>query len=40
MGPYTTIPNPFSLLEKGIDPNLKILAPGESFRTRVEIRVD
>ena len=38
--PYTTIPNPFSLREKGIDPNLKILAPGESFRTRVEIRVD
>jgi aldose 1-epimerase len=38
--PYTTIPNPFSLLEKGIEPNLEILAPGESFRTRMEIRVD
>lgn len=38
--PYTTIPDAFSLGEKGIDPNLKILAPGESFRTRVEIRVE
>lgn len=38
--PYTTVPDPFSLREKGIDPNLIILAPGESFRTRIEIRVD
>jgi aldose 1-epimerase len=40
MEPYTTVPNPFGLLEKGIDAHLKILAPGESFRTRIEIRVD
>jgi aldose 1-epimerase len=38
--PYTTVPDPFSLAEKGIDANLKILTPGESFRTRIEIRVD
>ncbi len=38
--PYTTIPDPFSLREKGIQANLRILAPGESFRTRIEIRVD
>ena len=38
--PCTTIPDPFSLREKGIDPSLQILAPGQSFRTRIEIRVD
>lgn len=40
MEPYTTIPDPFSLREKGIDPKLRILAPGESFRTSIEIRVE
>lgn len=40
MEPYTTVPDPFSLLDKGIDPHLKVLAPGESFRTRIEIRVE
>jgi aldose 1-epimerase len=40
MEPYTTIPDPFSLREHGIDPSLRILAPGESFRTRVEIRLE
>jgi aldose 1-epimerase len=39
MEPYTTLPDAFALLEKGIDPQLKVLAPGESFRTRIEIRV-
>jgi aldose 1-epimerase len=39
MEPYTTIPDPFSLLEHGIDPHLRVLAPGETFRTRIEIRV-
>jgi aldose 1-epimerase len=38
--PYTTIPDAFTLREKGIDPSLRILAPGRSFRTRIEIRVD
>lgn len=39
MEPYTTIPDPFSLRENGIDPKLRILAPGESFRGSIEIRV-
>ncbi len=38
--PYTGLPDPFTLLEKGVDPHLQVLGPGESFRTRVEIRVD
>jgi aldose 1-epimerase len=38
--PYTGLPDPFSLLEKGVEPHLRVLGPGESFRTRVEIRVD
>jgi aldose 1-epimerase len=40
MEPYTTVPDPFRLQESGIDPNLEVLAPGESFRATVEIRVD
>jgi aldose 1-epimerase len=38
--PYTTIPDAFTLRDKGIDSNLRILAPGQSFRTRIEIRLD
>ena len=38
--PYTTVPDPFTLREKGIDPNLRILAPGQAMRTRIEIHVD
>ena len=38
--PYTTIPDPFWLREQGIDPHLMILAGGESFRTKIEIRVE
>ncbi len=38
--PYTTIPDPFTLREHGHDPHLRILAPGESFRTQIEIRVE
>jgi aldose 1-epimerase len=38
--PYTTIPDAFTLLEKGIDPGLRILPPGGSFRTRIDIRLD
>jgi aldose 1-epimerase len=37
--PYTTIPDPFELRERDIDPQLRILAPGEAFRTKIEIRV-
>ena len=38
--PYTTVPDAFSLRERGTDPSLEILTPGESFRARFEIRVD
>ncbi len=38
--PYTTVPDPFRLREQKIDPHLQILPPGESFRTRIEIRLD
>ncbi len=37
--PYTTIPDPFALGARKLDPHLRVLAPGESFRTRIEIRV-
>jgi aldose 1-epimerase len=40
MEPYTTIPDPFSLQARGVDPKLRILAPGESFRTSVVIRIE
>jgi aldose 1-epimerase len=39
MEPYTTLPDPFALLEKGVDPHLRVLAPGESLRLRIEITV-
>ena len=38
--PYTTIPDAFTLRERGIDPHLRTLAPGASFRTHIEIRLD
>jgi aldose 1-epimerase len=38
--PYTTLPDPFSLQAAAIDPHLRGLAPGETFRTRIEIRLD
>lgn len=38
--PYTTLPDAFSLAEQGVDPHLRILAPGESLGARIEIRVD
>lgn len=28
--PYTNVPDPFALLEKGVDSNLQVLSPGES----------
>ncbi len=37
--PYTTVPDPFTLLEQGIDPHLQVLAPGKTFRARVETRL-
>jgi aldose 1-epimerase len=38
--PYTTLPDAFYLHKRRIDPNLKILAPGEAFRAGFEIRLD
>jgi aldose 1-epimerase len=38
--PYTTVPDPFTLAEQGIDPSLRLLPPGGTFRTRIELRVD
>jgi aldose 1-epimerase len=38
--PYTTIPDPFSLSQRGIDPRLRILPPGQAFRTRIDMRFD
>jgi aldose 1-epimerase len=37
--PYTTIPDAFTLAAAGVEPHLRVLQPGESFRTRIEIRV-
>lgn len=38
--PYTTIPDPFNLAQRGINPHLRILQPGQSFRTRIEMRFE
>lgn len=38
--PYTTVPDPFFLKAQGIEPHLRVLPPGESFRTRIEIRLE
>jgi aldose 1-epimerase len=38
--PYTTLPDAFHLLEQNVNPNLRILAPGASFRAQFEIRLD
>lgn len=38
--PYTTIPDAFTLRDQGIEANLRVLAPGQSFRTRIEIRLE
>jgi aldose 1-epimerase len=38
--PLTCAPDPFRLTKLGIDAGLRVLAPGESFEARVQIRVD
>ncbi len=35
--PYTTLPDPFTLQQQGIDPTQRVLAPGATFHTRMEI---
>jgi len=37
--PYTGVPNPFELSERGIDAGLRVLAPGETFDARFELRL-
>ncbi|HUY31288.1 MAG TPA: aldose 1-epimerase [Pirellulales bacterium] len=37
--PYTCVPDAFSLAERGVETGLRVLQPGESFTTRVEIRL-
>ena len=37
--PYTTLPDAFALTDRGIDAHLRVLKPGETFRTRIEIAV-
>ncbi len=38
--PYTCAPDAFALAERGIDAGLRILAPGESFAARVDMRFE
>ncbi len=38
--PYTTVPDAFTLRSRGIDPNLIVLPPGNSLRTRIEISLE
>lgn len=38
--PYTTVPDPYGLLERGFDPSLRRLVPGEGMRTQFTIRLD
>lgn len=35
--PWTTVPNAFALMERGIDPGLVMLEPGETWSTRITI---
>ncbi len=37
--PYTTVPDAFALLERGIEPNLLTIAPGAELKTWFEIRL-
>ncbi len=37
--PYTCVPDPFRLEKQGVDAGLRVLGPGESLETAVDIRV-
>ncbi|HEY1068184.1 MAG TPA: aldose 1-epimerase [Pirellulales bacterium] len=37
--PYTAVPDPFSLAEHDIESHLTVLAPGQSWRAKIEIEV-
>jgi len=38
--PYTTIPDPFWLLQRGHDPRLIVLAPGQRWSASMTIRIE
>lgn len=38
--PYTCLPDPFRMTAAGVDAGLRVLKPGETWQTWVEIRVD
>jgi aldose 1-epimerase len=38
--PYTTVPDAFALAERGIDTDLRILKPGETFQTQINLRLE
>jgi aldose 1-epimerase len=38
--PYTTVPDAFALAERGIDTGLRVLKPGESFQTQINLRLE
>lgn len=40
MEPYTTVPDAFTLATQGVKTHLLVLAPGQSFRTRIDIRLE
>ena len=40
MEPYTCAPDPFRLKRLGVAAGLRVLASGESFQARVDIRLD
>jgi aldose 1-epimerase len=37
--PYTCVPDAYALAELGVDTGLRVLPPGESFSTRIDIRL-
>lgn len=37
--PYTCVPDAYALAQRGVETGLRTLAPGESFSTRIDIRV-
>ena len=40
MEPYTTVPDAFTMATQGVKTHLLVLAPGQSFRTRIDIRLN
>lgn len=38
--PYTSVPDAFDLLDRGIETGMRVLKPGEQFQARIEIRLD